>query len=132
MKLLTNQQIEKLKENGQPENRDKDHFPVVKLFTPDAQATWLLSEIDYQESNIAFGLSDLGLGFPELGDVYMPEIIALRGKLGLPVERDRHFEAKYPLSVYAEAARMNQMFTENTLLLERARAKLISEKRLKI
>ena len=62
MKLLTNQQIEKLKENGQPENRDKDHFPVVKLFTPDAQATWLLSEIDYQESNIAFGLSDLGLG----------------------------------------------------------------------
>ncbi len=132
MKLLTNQQIEKLKENGQPENRDKDHFPVVKLFTPDAQATWLLSEIDYQESNIAFGLSDLGLGFPELGDVYMPEIIALRGKLGLPVERDRHFEAKYPLSVYAEAARMNQMFTENTLLLERARAKLINEKRLKI
>ncbi len=132
MKLLTNQQFLQLTENGQPQNRDKDHFPVVKLFTPDAQATWLLTELDSEFSDIAYGLCDLGMGFPELGDVYMPEIIALRGNLGLPVERDRHFEAKYPISVYAEAARMNDMFTENTSLLEQAKAKLAKEKRLTV
>ena len=58
----------------------------------------------------------------------MPEKIALRGKLGLPVERDRHFEVKYPISVYEEAKRMNQMFTENTDILERAKAKLDKER----
>jgi hypothetical protein len=132
VKLLTNPQIEQLTKNGQPQNRDKDHFPVVKLFTPDAQATWLLTELDSECSDIAYGLCDLGMGFPELGDVYMPEIVSLRGKLGLPVERDRHFEAKYPISVYAEAARMNDMFTENASLLEQAKAKLVKEKRLKL
>ena len=25
---------------------DCDHFPVLKLFTPDAGATWLISEVD--------------------------------------------------------------------------------------
>ena len=128
MKLLTTQQFAKLTENGHPQNRDKDHFPVVKLFIPDAQATWLLTDLDSEFPDIAYGLCDLGLGFPELGDVYMPEVIALSGKLGLPVERDRHFEAKYPISVYAEAARMNQMFTENTDILERAKAKLANER----
>ena len=26
--------------------RPKDQYPVVKLFTPDANATWLLTELD--------------------------------------------------------------------------------------
>ena len=83
-----------------------DHMPVVKLFTPDAGATWLLSEIDPDEPDLAFGLCDLGLGFPELGSVSITELKALRGKLGLPAERDLHFKAMSPLSVYAEAARL--------------------------
>ncbi len=33
-----------------------DSPPVVKLFTPDANATWLLSEIDPDCPDIAFGL----------------------------------------------------------------------------
>lgn len=28
---------------------ERDHFPVVKLFTPDAGATWLISEADPDE-----------------------------------------------------------------------------------
>ncbi|MBP7983673.1 MAG: DUF2958 domain-containing protein [Chromatiaceae bacterium] len=47
---------------------------------------------------------DLGLGFPELGDVRISEIEAFRGPMGLPVERDRHFTAKHPLSAYAREA----------------------------
>lgn len=54
--------------NGVQSRAQADFDPLlVKLFTPDAGATWLLSEIDPEDHDIAFGLCDLGLGFPELG-----------------------------------------------------------------
>lgn len=52
-----------------------------------------------------FGLCDLGMGCPELGYAMLSEIEDVRGKLGLPVERDLHFKAEYRLSTYAENAR---------------------------
>jgi Protein of unknown function (DUF2958) len=82
-----------------------DYPPVVKLFTPDAGATWLLSETDPDEPDIAFGLCDLGFGYPELGSVSVTELRAVRGKLGLPVERDLHFKPEGSLSDYADRAR---------------------------
>ena len=48
MKLMTNAQRTQLLENGR-KSRETDNFdptPVVKLFTPDANATWLLTELD--------------------------------------------------------------------------------------
>lgn len=82
-----------------------DFVPVVKLFTPDSGATWLLTEIDPDNTDIAFGLCDLGLGSPELGYVSLTELGAVRGRLGLPVEVDRHFRPGRPLSAYMAAAR---------------------------
>jgi len=84
---------------------DIDPPPVVKLFTPDANATWLLTEIDPDDEDLAFGLCDLGLGYPELGHVRLSELAGLRGRLGLPIERDEHFHPDRPLSGYTEAAR---------------------------
>lgn len=84
---------------------DRDHPPVVKLFTPDGSATWLLSESDPDDPDRLFGLCDLGFGYPELGYVSLAEITELRGKLGLPVERDQHFVAVKPLSAYTDEAR---------------------------
>lgn len=84
---------------------DHDPPPVVKLFTPDAGATWLLTELDPADPDIAFGLCDLGLGCPELGSVSLAEIAGVRGALGLPVERDLFFTADRPLSAYAREAR---------------------------
>ena len=81
-----------------------DPFPVVKLFTPWAAATWLLSELDPDDPDIAFGLCDLGHGFPELGEVRLSEIASLRGPLGLGVEVDQAFLATKTLSAYAYAA----------------------------
>jgi len=81
-----------------------DFKPVVKLFTPDAQCTWLLTELD-PDDGLAFGLCDLGMGEPELGYVSLTELQSVRGKLGLPVERDLHFEADKSISAYAEEAR---------------------------
>jgi hypothetical protein len=86
-------------DNAQPHI---DFKPVVKLFTPDAQCTWLLTELGFDD--IAFGLCDLGMGTPELGFVSMHEIRDLRGPLGLPVERDMHFDADKTLSAYATEA----------------------------
>lgn len=83
---------------------DHDPLPVVKLFTPDAGATWLLTELDPDEPDIAFGLCDLGLGFPELGNVSIAELEQVRGAFGLPVERDLFFTADKPLSTYVRRA----------------------------
>jgi hypothetical protein len=106
-KLITDEQLVQLLANGRLslEQENFDPAPVVKLFTPDAGATWLLTEIDPDDHDHAFGLCDLGLGFPELGWVSLAEIAAVRGRLGLPVERDLHFQPQKRLSVYAREAR---------------------------
>jgi hypothetical protein len=110
MTLFTQVQTKKLLANCQEQitNNDAGHSdidfkPVVKLFTPDAQCTWLLTELGLDD--IAFGLCDLGMGCPEIGFVSLREIRELRGPLGLPVERDLHFDADKTLSAYADEAR---------------------------
>jgi len=101
--LLANCQAQIIRmDNGQP---DIDFKPVVKLFTPDAQCTWLLTELGLDD--IAFGLCDLGVGCPELGYISMTELRALRGPLRLPIERDEHFDADKTLSAYADEARQH-------------------------
>ena len=80
MKLLTKSIREKLIANGTKQKPLKgteneiDLFPVVKLFTPDANCTWLLTELDPDYPDIAFGLCDLGMQCPELGSV-MGELV---------------------------------------------------------
>ena len=104
---ITDEQHFLLLANGREslQNPDFDPAPVVKLFTPDAGATWLLTEIDLDDHDHAFGLCDLGMGMPELGWVSLQELATVRGKLGLPIERDLHFRAEKHLSAYAREAR---------------------------
>lgn len=123
-RFFTEDQHRQLIDNGADGNLGKDHVPVVKLFTPDAQATWLLTEIDNCWPDMAFGLCDLGLGFPELGYVSLEELVTVRRPLKLPVERDLQFSATHPISVYAEAARNARHITTDTRLLEQAQEKL--------
>lgn len=110
MKLLTESQRKKLIATGARRRTDADFdpHPVVKLFTPDAGATWLLSEIDPDDPDRAFGLCDLGLGFPELGYVSLSELATVRGTLGLPIERDLYFEPESTLAAYADHARLRR------------------------
>ena len=127
MKLLTQSIREQLLRNGrirqalaEDGRAEADFLPVVKLFTPDAGCTWLLTELDPDEPDIAFGLCDLGMGCPELGSVRISELESVRGALGLPVERDRYFVARHTLSVYARAAHRAQAVTENPQALAQA------------
>jgi len=101
-----------------------DPVPVVKLFDPCGAATWLLTEMMPDDPDILFGLCDLGLGCPELGTVCLSELERVTGLLGLGIERDLTFAPRYPLSVYAEAARRVGGITELDPLLAQAAAAL--------
>jgi Protein of unknown function (DUF2958) len=110
MKLLTAAQRAKLIDNGRRQAAVKgtagefDFEPVVKLFNPCRAATWLLTEIDPDDETIAWGLCDLGMGCPEFGTVSLDELAAIKGPFGLGIERDLHFKARAPISVYIKVA----------------------------
>jgi hypothetical protein len=105
-KLITDTQRAQLLANGtaHAQGEHLDPLPIVKLFTPDAHATWLLTELDPIDGDTSFGLCDLGLGMPELGFVRLSDLEAIRGPLNLPVERDLHFTPRRTLSEYLRLA----------------------------
>lgn len=103
---------------------ETDHVPVVKFFDPTGAATWLITEMMPDEPDILFGLCDLGMGCPELGYISLAELESVKGRLGLSIERDFYFTARFPLSVYAEAARTAGGIIESELLLAEAAAAL--------
>lgn len=71
--------------------------PVVRIFAG-AACAWLLTELLPHDENTAFGLCDLGLGFPELGYVNLQEL-ADEG-----AEIDKHFKPDKTLSAYVADA----------------------------
>jgi hypothetical protein len=77
--------------------RESDHIPPlgtddwiarIKLFDPTSSWTWYISEYDPQERRAwgrAHGQEN------EYGYINMAELVAYRGRYGLPVERDLHW-----------------------------------------
>jgi hypothetical protein len=106
MALITDEQRLQLLANGvaAAQGRRGDFYPVVKLFTPDAHATWLLSELDPADADKAYGLCDVGLGVPELAHVKLSDLEGMRGPQKLPVAQDLHFKPRRSLSEYAALA----------------------------
>jgi hypothetical protein len=114
MALIPDDLKQQLLENGstnwklsEQDKETTDFKPIVKLFDPCGAGTWLLTELDPEDDDLAFGLCDLGTGFPELGSVRISELESHKGPLGIGIERDLHFEADKTLNAYAEAARIN-------------------------
>ena len=103
-----------------------DHVPVVKFFSPVGAATWLFSELD-AEGDTLFGLCDLGFGCPEMGSASLTEIAAVKLPLGLTIERDLCFGGRFPLTIYADAARLCGGITEDEARLEAAAAARVQE-----
>ncbi|RYG18450.1 MAG: DUF2958 domain-containing protein [Caulobacteraceae bacterium] len=104
-KLITTAQMRRLQrqwaelDQARRTGRDYDPQPILKLFTPDAGATWLIAALSPDERT-AWGVCDLGLGFVEIGELDMAELRAVRGRLGLPIERDRWFTPSATLNGY--------------------------------
>lgn len=110
MKLLTPDLRDRLRANDRAYREaqargehEPDPVPVVRFFNPVGAATWLATEID--ADGILFGLADLGFGSPELGSFALNELEEIRLPFGLGIERELLWEGKFPISVYAEAAR---------------------------
>lgn len=84
-----------------------DPLPVVRLFTPDAHAIWLLASLDPAEVDTAWGLIDLGIGMPELGTVKLSDLAGIVGPRQQPIQRDLYFRASRPLSEYVRLAQID-------------------------
>lgn len=84
-----------------------DPMPVVRLFTPDAHATWLLAALDPADGDSAWGLIDLGIGMPELGTVKLSDLATIVGPRQRPILRDQYFHASRPLSEYVRLAQID-------------------------
>ena len=123
MLLLTQDLRARLIANGKSRG---DHVPVVKFFNPVVSGTWLFSELD-DDGDILFGLCDLGFGCPEMGSVSLAEIAAVTLPFGLTIERDLCFEGRFPLTIYADAARVCGGITEDEARLEAAAVARASE-----
>lgn len=61
----------------------------IKLFNPCGSQTWWITELD-PKTGEAFGYVT-GMGDDEWGSISIPEIVKVRGPLGLGIERDLHF-----------------------------------------
>ncbi|SKC74539.1 DUF2958 domain-containing protein [Paraburkholderia hospita] len=81
-----------------------DPMPVVRLFTPDAHATWLLAALDPADGDTAWGLIDIGIGMPALATVKLSDLAGIVGPQQRPVLRDLYFHAARPLSEYVRLA----------------------------
>ncbi|HHG5007296.1 TPA: DUF2958 domain-containing protein [Pseudomonas aeruginosa] len=84
-----------------------DPMPAVRLFTPDAHATWLLAAVDPADGDTAWGLIDLGIGMPGLGYVKLSDLASIVGPRKQPVMRDRYFQPVRLLSEYLRLAEEN-------------------------
>ena len=89
MSLLPKEVAEQLPKLYENEELGLAAQALVKFFTPDSNWTWYASEYD-PTTQILFGLV---IGFEaEFGYFSLEELESVRGPLGLPIERDKHFE----------------------------------------
>jgi hypothetical protein len=67
-----------------------DKIAVVKFFIPDASWSWYVCEFDGRDTFFGFVI---GLE-AEWGYFSLAELQSVRGPLGLPIERDAHWQLK--------------------------------------
>lgn len=101
--------------HGQPAH---DPVPICKLTLAGAGCTWLLTELDPLTPLMAFGLCDLGMGWPSLDRIDLWDLSRLKLPGNVTLEADPDFTGKYPISVYARAARDYGWITEDEALLQ--------------
>jgi hypothetical protein len=103
MKLLTKEILDRLPRLG-GQREAADPIAYAKFFTPDAGWTWYATEgepwgMDHEDF-LFFGYV-IGVE-PEWGEFSLSELQSIRGRLGLPVERDRFFKPA-PISTFIVA-----------------------------
>lgn len=130
MSVFTEQQRAALFENGKPENRGKDHFPLARLlFKANERSlvseTWLITEMYEDRPNIAMALhtkhrrlTPLWQEPPppatyELKEVNLAKLAEMQDNGG-ELLFDANFAGEYPASIYMKAIQMTQGFVGST------------------
>lgn len=115
MPLITAAQHARLVANGRQRAHDPgyDPEPVAKVYTPDAGVVWLLAYADPDDPGRLYGLCDAGTGFPQLADIRLDELGAMRGPRGVPLAADASFTPTRTLSDYAARAIAHGAYVED-------------------
>lgn len=102
MKLLLDEDLLKLRKQDpydpigpKRELDSKELLVIVKFFTPDSSWTWYAASAskDPDTGDVQFFGLVKGLA-TELGYFWLSELESVRGKLGLPIERDLYWKPK--------------------------------------
>jgi len=104
MQLLTKGLLQRFVKIGRQENVS-DPVVVAKFFNPTGAGTWYATEYDPEE-RLFFGfVSIFGDWNDEWGSFSLDELQNYRGKFGLGIERDLHFDEK-PISQIVPKAKL--------------------------
>jgi len=119
MKLLTQEIRKNLPPLYAQENKGGKAVVYLRLFTPDSGWTWFLTEgspiKDASGQEVDFHFFGLVDGHEkELGYVALSELESVRGPLGLPIERDLHWQPKTLEEIAPEMFRSDERKEERT------------------
>ena len=92
MKMLTKANEKALPALGSQDDKPASEIRIrVKFFNPQGAGTWYATEYDPVD-RIFFGYAVILQGCGELGSFSLDEMSAYRGRFGLGIERDLHWD----------------------------------------
>ncbi len=93
MKLFTKEIEKAFERQGDTSHMHPNETKIIcKLFMPDGAFTWWVFDRVRHDPDVLCVFADRNdPQMAEIGEVRLSEIESIRGALGLPVERDRHF-----------------------------------------
>lgn len=87
---------------------DIDPVPPALLFAPDGKARWMITELHPDFGDMGYGLCDLGIGLPEMGEVDLAQLDGPNGAFMMAAERDGRYRPSPDLPV----SRLDRMAAE--------------------
>ena len=98
MKLMTKEVAKLIPKLGETDGKPMTERTVpVKFFDPTGRFTYYVLEYDGDDTLFGYCVSPLGADCDELGYASLAELQAVKGRLGLGLERDLHWDPKTPL-----------------------------------
>lgn len=126
MSLIPDALHEPLTGNGH--RHGQDFVPLLKLdlWVVNGQAiSWLISELDPQNPQRAYGLGSKWVGEVTEGYFDLAELEHAAELFGLHIVPDEYFIPRHPLSVYRQAAREQGWLTDCVIHLHQAKLNLL-------
>lgn len=98
---FTDAEIAELTANGRRalDGEATDPVPPALIRAPDGKQRWLITELHPEQRDLAYGLCDLGIGLPEMGEVHLGDLAGPNGAAMMAAERDRSYRPSRDLPV---------------------------------